>query len=236
MAQRIASFLSVVCSPCLRRALQKGEFPGGVYYTDLSGVESREAAAVALALTLNAPRSVAEKDVDAAIVAALRHIGPRKLTLIVFDGAESLVESSCGGGEDLRAFISKLQSVGPQFRFLVATSHPFPFDGFGVVRVGPLPSRDLIKAYQARRRARLWAALKRRAPLPAAGTRLWDEPVAAAVAQICLCCGPPGRFARRLGVARVAQRGEGDGLAHRARAARLPPRQRRRQGALPFVC
>lgn len=104
--------------------LLKGEFPGGVYYTDLSGVESREAAAVALALTLNAPRSIAEKDVDAAIVAALRHIGEKKMTLIVFDGAESLVESSPNGGEDLAGFISKLQSVGPQVRFLIATSHP----------------------------------------------------------------------------------------------------------------
>lgn len=107
-----------------RRALLKREFPGGIYYTDLAGVESREAAAVALALTVNAPRAVAEKDVDAAVVAALRHIGEDKLTLIVFDSAESFVESSPGGGHDLTGFVSKLHSVGPNVRFLIATSHP----------------------------------------------------------------------------------------------------------------
>lgn len=115
---------SSVLAEVANRALIKGEFPGGVYYTDLAGVETRESAAVALSLALNAPRGVAEKDVDAAVVAALRHIGTERLTLIVFDAAESLVASSATGGEDFCAFVTKLQSVGPQIRFLVGTSHP----------------------------------------------------------------------------------------------------------------
>lgn len=43
------------------------------------------------------------------------------------------------------------------------TRPQFPLQGFGVVRVGPIPSRDLIKAYQVQFRVSLE---QRAAPAP----------------------------------------------------------------------
>lgn len=138
--------VSTLLSEVVNRALEKKCFPGGVFYTDLTGVLSRDAAAVALALTLNASRSMAETDVDAAVVAALRRADPKQTRriLVAMDAAEDLICSSHTGGDDFAGLIAKLRSVGPHITFLVGSSEVFPGAerDFAVVRAVPLPQRD----------------------------------------------------------------------------------------------
>jgi hypothetical protein len=128
--------------------LQAGRLPGGAYFADLRGRESRPACGAALQLALSAP-PLGGSDPEGAALAALRQAGARGTALLLLDGADAALAD--GNGAEFYALLSRILSCGEHVRLLI-TSRAAVESGLAGLRphrVGALPLKSCIDALVA---------------------------------------------------------------------------------------